>query len=143
MRKINYLVVHCTATHPHTPIINIVNYWKDVLKWNNPGYHYIIPFNGKVVELQDIAKIANGVAGFNKESIHVSYVGGINAEKQPADTRTTEQKEALLFLLLRLKILFPKAAVLGHRDFPNAKKACPSFDVRSWLFESNYMGMLL
>ena len=42
------------------------------------------------------------------------------------NTRTAEQKLALIELLKHLKQQFPKAAIHGHRDF--AAKACPSFD---------------
>ena len=28
---------------------------------------------------------------------------------------------------------YPKAKILGHRDFPNTKKTCPNFDVELWL----------
>lgn len=48
----------------------------------------------------------------------------------PKDTRTPEQKKSLLKLLKELKKLYPNAEILGHRDFPNVKKACPSFDAK-------------
>ena len=35
--------------------------------------------------------------------------------------------------IVELTERYPKAQVLGHRDFPNVKKACPSFDVKQWL----------
>ena len=30
------------------------------------------------------------------------------------------------------------AEILGHRDLPGVRKACPSFDVSSWLAEINF-----
>jgi len=33
-------------------------------------------------------------------------------------------------LLTKLKKEFPKAIIQGHRDFPNVKKACPSFNAK-------------
>jgi hypothetical protein len=65
--------------------------------------------------------------GHNKHSIGICYIGGCASDgKTPKDTRTPEQKEALLALLRRLKARFPNATIHGHRDF--AAKACPSFD---------------
>jgi N-acetylmuramoyl-L-alanine amidase len=36
-------------------------------------------------------------------------------------------------LIVSLTEKYPAAEVLGHRDFPNVHKACPSFDVKDWL----------
>ena len=35
-----------------------------------------------------------------------------------------------LKILKELRVKFPKAKIQGHRDFPNVKKACPSFDAQ-------------
>jgi N-acetylmuramoyl-L-alanine amidase len=65
--------------------------------------------------------------GHNKGSIGIAYVGGIDKVSfKPKDTRTQEQKEALLHILEYLKIQHPKATIHGHNDF--ASKACPSFN---------------
>ena len=78
MRNIKYIVIHCTATPQGTKISSIVNYWKNVLKWKNPGYHFIVDKEGNICKLQDITKAANGVQNYNKYSIHISYIGGID-----------------------------------------------------------------
>ena len=36
----------------------------------------------------------------------------------------------MLDLLKKLKKQFPKAIIQGHRDFPDVKKACPSFNAK-------------
>ena len=65
--------------------------------------------------------------GHNKGSIGIAYVGGIDKINfKPKDTRTEEQKEALVYILEYLKIQHAEAIIYGHRDF--ASKACPSFD---------------
>ena len=43
---------------------------------------------------------------------------------QSADTRTLEQKMAMLHLLEVLHRRYPKALILGHHDL-NPQKACP------------------
>ena len=74
-RNIKFIVVHCTATPTNTSIESIKSYWKNNLKWQNNGYHYIIQRDGTVVQITDELKIANGVAGYNTASIHLSYIG--------------------------------------------------------------------
>lgn len=122
--------MHCTATSQNTSISSIQNYWKNQLGWRMPGYHFIIKPDGEVVSLLPIEQVSNGVQGFNHESINISYVGGIDEKVVPKDNRTLAQKASLLKLLTELKQKFPKAIIQGHRDFPNVKKACPSFDAK-------------
>ncbi|CAI8786256.1 N-acetylmuramoyl-L-alanine amidase [Chryseobacterium sp. IT-36CA2] len=130
MRTINYIVVHCTATQPDAKIESIKKYWRDNLKWKNPGYHFMIKADGVVVNTLPIEQISNGVAGWNSQIINISYIGGIDKNNNPKDTRTPDQKASILKLLRELKSKFPKAKVQGHRDFPNVHKACPSFDAK-------------
>ena len=121
-RDVKFIVVHCTATPKNTTITSIKNYWKNNLGWKSVGYHYIIESNGNVVQLADESQITNGVAGYNSESIHLSYIGG-----QFEDDRTPEQKESIEKLLKELKKKYPKAKIQGHRDF-GVKKSCLQFN---------------
>jgi N-acetylmuramoyl-L-alanine amidase len=145
MRLIRFLVVHCTATPVTTTIESIKRYWKEQMKWKNPGYHYIIKRNGEVVSITPEQNIANGVAGHNRYSIHISYIGGIDEKGKPLDNRTKEQSRALYNKLIELAEKYPAATILGHRDFsPDTNgngiidhfewiKSCPAFDVTEWL----------
>lgn len=130
MRPINYIVIHCTATRPDVTIESIKRYWKENLKWKNPGYHYMIKADGEIVNTLPIDQVSNGVAGWNSQIINISYIGGIDKNNHPKDTRTQEQKKSIVKLLRELKSKFPKAKIQGHRDFPNVHKACPSFDAK-------------
>lgn len=149
MREIKYIVVHCTATPVTTTIESIKRYWKEELGWKNPGYHYIIKRNGEIVNINAEANISNGVAGHNRYSIHISYIGGVDENGKPVDNRTDEQKRSILGKLVELARKYPAAAILGHRDFSPDKngngiieyfewiKGCPSFDVKEWLQNNN------
>jgi N-acetylmuramoyl-L-alanine amidase len=135
MRRIEYIVIHCTATPHNTKIDSIKNYWKNVLKWRNVGYHYIIESNGNVVKLSDIENPTNGVAGYNTKSIHISYIGGVDKNGKPVDNRTDAQKKALIETIKKVRNevvlkqrFFP--IIQGHTDFPNVSKACPCFDAK-------------
>lgn len=130
MRDIKYIAVHCTATSQKTSISAIQSYWKNQLGWKMPGYHFIILPNGTAVQLLPIEEVSNGVKGFNSVLINIAYLGGVDAKNNPLDNRTPQQKATLLELLKKYKKQFPKAFIQGHRDFPNVKKACPSFDAK-------------
>lgn len=133
MRTIKYIILHCTATPQTTTIESIKSYWKNVLGWKSPGYHYMIKANGEVVNTHPIEQPSNGVAGYNSNSIHISYIGGIAPNGTAMDNRTDAQKQKQIELLKELKKKFPNAVIKGHRDFPGVTKACPSFDVAEWL----------
>jgi len=128
MRPVHYLVVHCTATPQNTTVDSILRYWRNELKWKNPGYHVIVKANGDAVELLPITLVSNGVAGHNHDSIHISYIGGIDDSGRAKDTRTIAQKATILKYLKKWKAMFPGAKIQGHRDFPGVKKSCPSFN---------------
>lgn len=132
-RDIKYIVVHCTATPPEAKVENIVRYWKEQKGWKNPGYHYIIRRTGEIVQLLSEDLVANGVKNYNQPSVHISYIGGIDQQMKPFDNRTPEQKKALYNKLKELAARYPHAEIKGHRDFPGVTKACPSFDVKTWL----------
>ena len=130
MRTIKYIAVHCTATTQKTSISAIQSYWKNQLGWKMPGYHFIVLPDGTAVQLLPIEEVSNGVKGFNSVLINIAYLGGVDAKNNPLDNRTPQQKATLLELLKKYKKQFPKAIIQGHRDFPNVKKACPSFDAK-------------
>ena len=133
MRKINNIVIHCTATGQNTKIESIQRYWRENLGWKNPGYHYVVNKFGSIIQLAGEELVTNGVGGHNQNSIHISYIGGIDENGQPKDTRTDAQRRAIHAKVEDLKRRYPEARVLGHRDFPGVAKACPSFDVATEL----------
>lgn len=132
-RPIKYIALHCTATPQNTSVMAIQRYWRDSLKWKSPGYHLLIEANGTIHRLMDFNGIANGVRGFNKESIHISYIGGVTKEGRPVDNRTAVQKEAILKCIKEVIEWSDNKCLIiqGHRDFPNANKACPCFDAKA------------
>jgi len=131
MRNITHLVVHCTATPQSATVASIQRYWRQVMRWRSPGYHILVLPNGTAVRLAPDEVTTNGVRGHNATSLHVSYIGGVDANGRPLDNRTAEQKVALLRVITEWRALYPHATVQGHRDFPGVSKACPSFDART------------
>ena len=129
MREIKYIVIHCTGATGTQSTDSIKKYWRDVKGWKSVGYHYLISMDGGYEQLSPIESPTNGVKGYNATSIHICYKGGAGG----LDSRTEEQKETLEMLVKQMKAKFPKAEIKGHRDFPDVKKSCPSFDVSDWL----------
>jgi len=130
MRKIEYIVIHCTASQPTATKKTILDYWKNVLKWKSVGYHRLIDANGIIHKLANYEQVTNGVKGYNHNSIHFSYIGGIDEKGKPKDTRTLKQKKSILYLIKEARKLYPNAIIQGHKDFKGVAKACPSFDAK-------------
>ncbi|MBN8865859.1 MAG: N-acetylmuramoyl-L-alanine amidase [Sphingobacteriales bacterium] len=145
MRTIEFIIIHCTATPVTVTLESMKAYWKNVLGWKNPGYHYLILPSGEIQTVTSEQNIANGVAGHNRYSIHLAYVGGIDEKGKALDNRTDAQKQAMYAKLLELAGRYPDATIRGHRDFsPDTNhngviepfewiKGCPAFDVTTWL----------
>ena len=127
MRKIDEIIVHCTATKAGKHFdVNDVRRWHLQRNFRDIGYHFLVLLEGTVQQGRPVAEIGAHCTGHNTCSIGVCNVGGIAASGRPADTRTPQQRQALRNLLTDLKRQFPKAVIHGHRDFAN--KACPCFN---------------
>lgn len=128
MRKINEIIVHCTATAEGKDFKAAdIDRWHKAKGWNGIGYHHVVDLDGTVEPGRPESEVGAHCLKHNKNSIGVVYVGGLASDgKTPKDTRTPQQKAALVKLLTELKRRYPNATIHGHRDF--AAKACPSFD---------------
>lgn len=138
-RKITEIIVHCSAT-PEGRNKTVDEIRKDHKKqgWSDIGYHYVIYRDGSIHNGRDVDLVGAHCAkgGHNQNSIGVCYIGGVeNKPNTPyyllkaKDTRTPEQRAALISLLVDLKDLYPKAKIYGHHDFDPGKE-CPSFDAK-------------
>lgn len=126
-RNIKEIIVHCTATPEGR--VETVESIRNIHKsqgWSDIGYHYLIYLDGSIHVGRDVNIIGSHCVGHNTYSIGVCYVGGVDKRMQPKDTRTQAQKKALIDVLKKLKTMYPKAKIVGHRDY--SSKACPSFD---------------
>lgn len=146
--------MHCTAGHQTQTKDDILKEFHNPSPkgrgWKDPGYHHLIMPNGTIHDLQPIEKIANGVLGYNENSIHISYVGGIDKNGKAIDNRTVQQEASQMYLINKYSKMFPNAVILGHRDFStdlngNGKidtwefiKQCPCYDVREDLMKKKF-----
>ena len=135
LSDIKYIAIHCAATPPHVNVGAVeITRWHKARGWSDIGYHYVIRRNG-VIEKGGRMMDERGahVKGFNNVSIGICLVGGVDAHQMAEDNFTDDQFRALKELLRELRLIFPKAIIQGHRDFPDVRKACPSFEVKDWL----------
>lgn len=131
MRPINEIIIHCTGTVPSnsTTVEAVRNYHVNHNGWKDIGYHYLIYLDGSIHQGRPIDQSGAHTKNHNSTTIGVCYVGGLDANKKPKDTRTPQQVEALHQLVEALKVCFPTIKkVSGHYMYDN--KACPCFDVR-------------
>jgi N-acetylmuramoyl-L-alanine amidase len=129
-----HIVVHCAATREGQRFTATdIDAWHRRLGWAGIGYHYVVLLDGSIEEGRPLDAVGSHVAGQNSSSIGICYIGGVDAQGRPKDTRTPEQKAALLQLLRHLKATYraQNPVIQGHRDFPGVAKACPSFDAKS------------
>ena len=106
------------------------------LGWHDIGYHYVIYPDGSVHAGRPVEEVGAHCPGHNAQSIGIAYVGGLDADGHPADTRTEAQRLALLQLVKDLKEEHPITSIHGHNEYAN--RACPCFDVQQWLTENNF-----
>lgn len=129
MRKINEIIIHCTATPADrdVTVAQLRRYHTETLGWRDIGYHYVVYRDGSVATGRPLGMAGAHCRGHNRNSIGVAYVGGLTARGgHAADTRTARQRTAMEALVNRLLERFPGATVRGHCDF--ATKSCPCFD---------------
>ena len=129
-REVTLLVVHCSATRcdRHFSVealrrSHLARGFADI------GYHFYITRDGEVHICRPVHQIGAHATGWNDKSIGICYEGGLDADGRPADTRTPEQTEQFILLLMRMVKIFPGVRIRGHRDMPGSiPKACPCFD---------------
>ena len=145
MRKIDLLVVHCSATPPNIDwgVDEIRDLHVNEFGWSDIGYHYVIKRDGTREVGRTEARIGAHCKGHNANSIGICLVGGVDENGDGENNFTDYQMDELHFLLKELiEQRHPEAKVLGHRDLsPDADgdgiveehewlKECPCFDVR-------------
>lgn len=145
------IVVHCSATRPS---LNIgrreIREWHIAKGWADIGYASVIRRSGLIEFGRHFDDIGAHVAGFNSTTVGICLVGGLydsgnEAEDDFAGLYTEAQRFALGELLEMMKLAYPNARIIGHRDLsPDLDKdgkiekrewlkSCPGFDVRGFV----------
>lgn len=151
MKTIDAIIIHCSATRAGQDLrAKDIDRMHRARGFNQIGYNYVIDLNGMIEEGRPLT--VDGAhcntkgfseSSYNRHSIGICYIGGLDTSGKPADTRTPAQRAALRELVAKFCKEHPIIEVLGHRDtspdldssgeVESAEyiKACPCFDVRS------------
>ena len=135
--SIKFLVLHCSASRCDQ------DYSVEQLRRDHKargfydiGYHFYIRKDGTMTQHRKLLEVGAHARPYNRCSIGICYEGGLNEKGRACNTMTAEQETRLVDLFRNLKILFPKAKILGHRDLPGTTpKECPGFDAGSWALQ--------
>ena len=77
MRKVNLIVVHCTATPEGRDVtVADIDRMHRAKGWKCIGYHYVVYRDGSVHAGRPVSEVGAHVYGHNANSIGVAYVGG-------------------------------------------------------------------
>jgi N-acetylmuramoyl-L-alanine amidase len=137
MRPIDGIVIHCSATDSSRDIgVGEITSWHVAKGWTTCGYHFVIRRNGVLEDGRPVEVPGAHVHGHNARTLGICLVGGLD-QKQCAcvdfpSAYSPAMDATLAKLVKRLLQRWPKATVLGHRDYPDVKKDCPCFSVRDW-----------
>ena len=140
MRRIDLIIIHCTASRPNEHLsFELLDHIHRAKGWNGCGYHYYITRDGQLHQGRPEEMVGAHARHYNAHSIGVCYEGGLDEKGRAADTRTPAQKLALYTLLVSLKQDYPDAEIVGHCELEGVHKACPSFPVSTIrkIFEQN------
>ena len=132
--SVRFLVLHCSASRCNQ------DYSVEQLRRDHKargfydiGYHFYIRKDGTMTQHRKLLEVGAQARPYNRCSIGISYEGGLDEQGKHCTTMTTEQETRLIDLFRNLKILFPKAKIVGHRDLPGTTpKECPCLDAGSW-----------
>ena len=146
MRNIDSIIVHCSATKAGQDFTAAdIDCWHRERGFNGIGYHYVVRLDGKLEKGRDVSLAGAHCKGWNERSVGICYIGGLDANGRPADTRTNAQKRVLYQIIMDLQWEYNILQVLGHRDTsPDLNgdgviepyeyvKVCPCFDVKEFL----------
>jgi len=147
-REITHLIIHCSATPPSSDIgATDIDRWHRAQGWLGCGYHVVIRRDGTIETAEKgnrcrpLARAGAHVGGcgpgWNKRTIGICMVGGVDADMKPEDNFTEAQWKSLEEVVLTLLERFPSIHTIGgHRDLiartGASPKACPSFEVADW-----------
>ena len=132
--SVRFLVLHCSASRCNQ------DYSVEQLRRDHKargfydiGYHFYIRKDGTMTQHRKLLEVGAHARPYNRCSIGICYEGGLDEQGKPCNTMTTEQETRLIDLFRNLKILFPKAKIVGHRDLPGTTpKECPCLNAGSW-----------
>jgi len=141
MRKIRYIVLHCSASEWGDA--DVINEWHKERGFDQIGYHFVVlngyhtykqyktekvdvDYVGKIEKGRNIEKPGAHVKGMNSDSIGICMIGNETFHKK--QIRITKD---LIYRLMR-EFKVPITNVIGHYETETGAtqgKTCPNYDM--------------
>lgn len=103
MNNPKLIVIHCSATKEGKDLdVDDIRQMHLNRGWRDVGYHFIITLDGKIQKGRDVFDMGAHVRGYNRDSVGICYIGGLDKDGDAKDTRTPNQKAALSDIVKRL-----------------------------------------
>lgn len=127
------IILHCSATKEGKDFtVADIDRWHKARGFRKVGYQYIIYRDGSIHTGREDNEAGAHCIGHNAKAIGICYIGGVDKDGRPKDTRTPQQRESMIMLVkdLMAKYNIPLSNIFGHYQFQN--KACPSFKIEKF-----------
>ena len=131
-KKTTEIIIHCSATKEGKNFtVEQIHSMHLQRGFSGIGYNYYIDLSGTIWEGRPEDCVGAHTTNHNSISVGICYCGGLDSNGKAKDTRTPLQLAAMIWLCRMLHKKYPNATFHGHKEFAN--KACPCFDVKSWV----------
>lgn len=130
------IILHCSATKENSDFnAKDIDRWHKKRGFKKIGYHYIIKLDGTIEKGREDYEIGAHCTNHNSKSIGICYIGGLDKNNKPKDTRTISQKNSLVKLVKELmnKYGITLENIRCHYEFAN--KSCPCFKREDFIEE--------
>lgn len=144
MKEIDAIIIHCSATRAGQDIgKSEITQMHLKRGFSTIGYNFVVRLDGTIetgrsLSIDGAHCNTKGFSGlsYNKHSIGICYVGGLDEKGKAADTRTPEQKKALEKLIRQLLHEYPNIKeILGHRDTSPDLDGDGEVEPKEWIKE--------
>lgn len=129
MRKIEYLIIHCTASPDHATNIGVDDVRQWHVKgngWSDIGYHWLIDKLGFIWPGRPEKTPGAHAKGYNSKSIGIVWVGLHDCNEA--------QMAALILkgadIVKEFDITIEN--ILGHCELPDVEKTCPNINMTKY-----------
>ena len=141
-------VWHCSADREGSLENKDLAYYDQIHRargFRKIGYHIVVFPDGHWEVGRKVWEIGAHAKGYNRNSIGIMYVGGLDFYGKAKDTRTPAQRQTMKQIKQFLDFNYPGIDHVGHRDLSvdlngdgaisrnEWMKACPCFDVKTEL----------
>lgn len=134
--NVKEIIIHCSATKEGADFkASSLDSWHKQRGFNKIGYHYVIDLDGTLEVGRELFENGAHTIGHNDKAIGICYIGGLDKNGNPKDTRTIEQKETLNQVIYTLMGIYNLnlEQIHCHNEFAN--KACPCFQIADYRLE--------